>query len=168
VEAELCAPLPSESSDIVQLRDFIIAGQINLENVVKLGKLQNRLRDPVPQSAVDAEFIAELVHTLKKRQATAWSCLLVAALFDVTRRHAEQVLTFSFLNEMLGVNGSQATSENEESISLLDSLASYSKTVSQVAPFMVNLSSRIACAHAIMGERIVKEVRLVQTVLVQL
>lgn len=168
VEAELCAPLPSESTDTVQLRDFIVAGQINLENVVKLGKLQNRLKDPTPQSAVDKEFIAELVHTLKKRQATAWSCLLVAALLDVTRRHAEQVLTFSFLNDMLGVNGSQATAEDDEFISLLDSLASYSKTVAQVAPFMVNLSSRIACIHAIMGERIVKEVRLVQTILVQL
>jgi len=161
-EAELCAPLPSESSNVSQLRDFIVAGQINLENVVKLGKLEQRLKDPVPQSGIDAEFVVELVHVLKKRQATAWSCLLVAALLDVTRRNAEQALTSSFLNVMLGVSGSQATSEDEESVSLVDSLASYSKSVTHAAPYLVKLSSRIACAHAIMGGQIVQEVRLAE------
>lgn len=158
VEAEMCAPLPSETEDISQLRDFIVAGQVNLENVVKLSKLEQRLRDPTPQTGVDEEFIVELVHVLKKRQATAWSCYLVAAILNVTWRHAEQTLTFSFLNEMIGVSGSQATAEDEESVSLLDTLASYSKTVIQVTPIMVKLSSRIACAHAIMGGLAVKEV----------
>lgn len=159
--ADVCAPLPSDSEDISQLRDFIVDGQINLQSVVKLSKLEQRLRDPVPQSAVvDTEFIAELGLVLKKRQAIAWSCLLVAALLDVARRHIEQTLIVSFLNDMLGVNGSQATSEDEESISLLDSLVSYSETATRVAPHMVDLSSRISCVHAILGERIVTEVRL--------
>ena len=163
VEAEMCAPLPSEALVISELRDFVTAGQENLKTVVKLEKLEQRLMDPIPETAIDADFIVELVHVLKKRQATAWSCLIVAALLDVTCRQAEQTLSRSFLNEMIGVNGSQASAEAEESNSLLNSLASYSKKVSHVAPYMVKLSSRIACVHALLGERVVKEVRRSQS-----
>lgn len=159
VDGEVCAPLPSESEEVSLLRDFIVAGQVNLESVVKLDKLERRLRDPVPQSAeIDAKFIAELVHVLKKRQAIAWSCLLVAALLDVAKGRAERTLTLSFLNDMLGVDGRQATAEDEELTSLLNSLASYSKSATEAVPSLVNLCSRISCIHAIMGDRIVNEV----------
>ena len=161
VEAEVCAPLPSSITDITMLRGFIVSGQVNLENVVKLEKLEQRLKDPSHhQSATEAEYIVELVHTLKKRQASAWSCLLVAALLDVTRGHIETTLTVSFLDEMLGVTGSQATAEHEETVSIFDSITSYSKAVADVVPHLVNVCSRIACLHAIQSGRVVNEVSL--------
>ncbi len=158
VEAEVCAPLLSTIAEVSMLRDFIISGQVNLENVVKLDKLEQRLKDPPHQSATEAEYIVELVHTLKKRQACAWSCLLLAAILDVMRGNIETILTVSFLDEMLGVTGSQATAEHEETLSVFDSITSYSKVVVDVVPHLVNICSRIACLHVIQGRRVVNEV----------
>jgi hypothetical protein len=161
-EADICAPLPSDARSITLLRDFIISGQDNLGTCVKLDRMDNQLKDPIPQPNIDAEFVAGLVNVLSKRQGAAWSCLFVAALLDVACTAAEKTLKTSFLNQMTGVNESrptpEKTPEGDEAATLLDSLATYTKTVSRVAPFFVKTSSQIACVRAIMGGKIVKEV----------
>jgi hypothetical protein len=162
-EADICAPLSSEARNIALLRDFIISGQDNLGTCVKLDRMDNQLKDPIPPPNIDERFVAELVDVLLKRQGAAWSCLFVAALLDVACKSVEKTLKTSFLNQMTGVNESRPTPEetpegDEAHTTLLDSLATYSKTVSRVAPFFVKISSRIACVRAIMGGKIVKEV----------
>jgi hypothetical protein len=117
--------------------------------------MDHQLKDPIPPPTTDGEFIAKLVDILKKRQGAAWSCLFVAALLNVACMSAKKSLKASFLTQITGVDESQPTPEetleDDEARTLLDSLATYSKTVSLVAPFIVNLSSRIACVRAIMG-----------------
>jgi hypothetical protein len=124
--------------------------------------MDNQLKDPIPPPNIDEGFVAELVNVLSKRQGAAWSCLFVAALLDVACTSAEKTLKTSFLNQMTGVNESrptpEKTPEGDEAHTSLDSLATYSKTVSRVAPFFVKISSRIACVRAIMGGKIVKAV----------
>jgi hypothetical protein len=161
-EADICAPLPSDARNTAWLRDFIISGQDNLGTCVKLDRMDNQLKDPIPPPNIEEEFVAELVNVLSKRQGAAWSCLFVAALLDVACKIAEKTLKASFLNQMTGVYESrftpEKTLEGDEAHTLLDSLASYSKKVSRVAPFFVKISSRIACVRAIMGGKIVKAV----------
>ena len=161
-EADICAPLPSEARKVALLRDFIISGQDNLGTCVKLDRMDHQLKDPIPPPTIDAEFTLKVVDILKKRQCAAWSCLFVAALLDVACTSAEKSLKASFLNQITGVDESrptpEETPEDGEARTSLDSLATYSKTVSLVAPFLVNLSSRIACVRAILGGKMVKEV----------
>jgi hypothetical protein len=155
LEADICAPLRCEVASLSFTRDFLRRAQNSLQDIVILDKVDQWLEDPagVPLASStagiaqdhDDTIIVKAMRNLELRLGAAWSCLIVAAILDATCTVARRKLSESALG-----------------LRFVDNLASferYTEAVFQMLPKMVRLSSRISCARAVLGRRVVFEVR---------
>jgi hypothetical protein len=142
LDAELCAPLPSEMDDLAPLRDLIVKGQDSLQSMVKLDLVDQWIIDPVPNpSDSQAEFACQTTRVLEKRQVAAWSTLFVAIAL-----HLSIVITKRNLKHATGDTAP------------LNSLESYVSSFLRASPMLVSISNRISCIRAIRGKHVVQEV----------
>ena len=160
IEAEMCAPLASESSYIGALRNFIKNGQNSLSGVVNLDRIEKWMVDPAYRLQDDndqVEFMCRISRILEKRQSAAWSCLFVAALVDDVCCIFGTFSTHSYLGQLLGLCLDEEKKE-EHSEPPKQLLSSYAEATVQVIPTLVDVASRVATMKAIMGRRVVSDV----------
>lgn len=162
VEADICAPLQhgDAGADAAGgVRDFVIRGQEELAEMVNFDKIEewgamgsdarslgrhghsaasNRGgKKEEEQAAGEASALS-----LRRRGGVSYSCLFVAALLDSALAYAEQT---AGEDDLLVESG-------------MESLRDYVRSVVEIAPAFVSISSRMACAHAVGARNIVQEI----------
>jgi len=151
LEADICAPLRTEKSDLQFTLDFILRAQNTLKDIVLLDKVDNWITDPVvvspsgitTQEEYDSMTI-RAISNLEERLGAAWSCLGVAAILEATCIVARKKLAASVLGSKFVAN--------------LSTLEHYTQAVVQMLPKMIRVSTRIASARSVMARRVVAEV----------
>ena len=152
LQADICAPLWAEKSDLSFARKFILRSQDTLKDIVLLDKVDNWVQDPVDRSGPasqddDDKIIVKAIHNLEQRVGAAWSCLGVAAILDATCSVARSKLMQSETGRKFV--GDLATIEH------------YTLAVFRVLPQLVRVSSRISSVRAILARRVVSEVSII-------
>ena len=152
LQADICAPLWAEKSDLSFARKFILRSQDTLKDIVLLDKVDNWVQDPVDRSGPasqddDDKIIVKAIHNLEQRVGAAWSCLGVSAILDATCSVARSKLMQSETGRKFV--GDLATIEH------------YTLAVFRVLPQLVRVSSRISSVRAILARRVVSEVSII-------
>ena len=136
IEAEICAPLPSEMDKVQHVQGFIANAQTRLKDTVKLDQLDTWIVDPVRGPDEETlEFISKKVHVLESRHAASWSCVFLAAILHILKCK---------INQRLGT-----------SVPRLDE---YVNSVLRSTPSLLSISNRISCTRALNGKALVHEV----------
>lgn len=132
VEAELCALTIDEMDGLSSLSFVLVNGQRDLQKIARLDYVDNWVPDPpVTDDAEEVAFASASASVLAKRQAAAWSCLLVAVATHI-------------VNERFGDQCSK--------------LQSYCEQVVNGIPVMITLCQRMTCMRCIRGKALVSEV----------
>lgn len=136
-DAEICSPLPFEMDSVRAVRDFIMDAQEKLKGVAKLNLVDKWVCDPNPSASQNlADLACQSARVLEKRLAALWGCAFLAAALDI-------------VSELVS---------SEENGAESAAFRSYAKTLSEVIPQIVEMSSRIACIRTIRGKIIVRQV----------
>lgn len=137
IEAELCAPLPSEMEEYRKAQSYIAGARDRLKDTVKIDQVDTWIVDPTRAANEGSmEFVSKKIHVLKSRCAASSSCIFVGAILHLFKCKLTKNLsaTDSCLNEYVG--------------STLSAL-----------PILLSASNRISCTRAINGKAIVNQVR---------
>lgn len=134
MEADACAPLPSEVEGFATLQRFIQNSRTRLDRMVNLDKFQSTdqlsIGSPVNQHKTGAL-------RLEKESAAALSCLITAIVVDVAR----------ILHKDLN------TSDDEDDTQ--ESLNDYAEEVISMAPVFVKQSCQLSAARSLSGKELV-------------
>ena len=136
MEADACAPLPSQVTDFITLQQFIQNSRARLDRMVNLDKFQstNQLSvgTPVNQHKTNAQ-------RLEKDSAAAFSCLITAIVVDVASR-----LCCS----------EHVDSRNDVEVSL----TAYAQEVTSMAPTFVEQCCRLSAVRSLSGKEMIFKV----------
>jgi len=147
LQADICAPLWGEKSELALTRKFIERAQGTLKDIVLIDKVNHWIDDPLDRSPDlddDDEIVVKAIRNLEKRVGAAWGCLGVAAILEAACRVAGNQLMRSDLGQ--------------RSVKDLATIDHYAQAVFQIIPTLIRLSSRIASVRAILARRLVAEV----------
>ena len=147
LQADICAPLWGEKSELAFTRKFIERAQGTLKDIVLIDKVNHWIDDPLDRSPDlddDDEIVVKAIRNLEKRVGAAWGCLGVAAILEAACRVAGNQLMRSDLGQ--------------RSVKDLATIDHYAQAVFQIIPTLIRLSSRIASVRAILARRLVAEV----------
>ena len=139
IEAIICAPLLSESDDILLLLQFVDEGQASLSDIVNFDKVEKWI-----SVSPDVEVAASV---LEKRVTAAKSCIFLAALLDAAISLIKDIDHYWKKN----FNADESTG--------IDSLHLYSQSVLRITPIFVSKSILMAATQVLKGKDVVLEVR---------
>eukprot|EP00529_Nitzschia_sp_RCC80_P009267 CAMPEP_0113455398 /NCGR_PEP_ID=MMETSP0014_2-20120614/8356_1 /TAXON_ID=2857 /ORGANISM="Nitzschia sp." /LENGTH=2233 /DNA_ID=CAMNT_0000346829 /DNA_START=293 /DNA_END=6994 /DNA_ORIENTATION=- /assembly_acc=CAM_ASM_000159 len=132
VEGELCALTITEADGLASLSAFLMKGQRDLQKIAKLDYVDNWVPDPpVTDDTEEIQFASATAAALAKRQAAAWSCVVLAIAVHV-------------MDEQFGDQSAK--------------LRTYSEQVLQGIPAMVTLCQRVSCMRSIRGKAMILEI----------
>ena len=132
VEGELCALTIAEADGLGSLSEFLLNGQRDLQKIAKLDYVDNWVPDPpVTDDTEEIAFASATATVLAKRQAAAWSCLVL-------------VIAVHVMDEQFGGQSAK--------------LRYYSEQVLAGMPALVTLCRRVSCMRSIRGKAMVLEV----------
>jgi hypothetical protein len=143
LEADICAPLPRDQSNVHQLCQFILRAQRSLQGIVNLDRVGQWLPDPVKRGETLEEHACAVARTLEQREAALSSCLVVAALFDVA-------CSVSRINLSSSLKG--------QFVDDLATLQSFVQAALETAPTLVAVASQMACVRAVAGLDVVTDI----------
>jgi hypothetical protein len=144
LEADICAHLPRDQSNVYQLMQFIQRAHRSLQDIVNLDRVGQWLPDPVKgTSETIEEHACAVARTLEQREAALSSCLVVAALFDVACSIARINLSSSFKGQFVGD---------------IATLQSFVQAALETTPTLVAVASQMACVRAVAGLDVVTDI----------
>ena len=154
LQADVCAPLWDEKSDLEASRNFIQRAQDTLKDMVLLDKVDNWIVDPPDRSGPgghddDDKIIFEAIRNLEQRVGAVFGCLGVAAILDAACSVARNRLVHS--------------ETGRKSVKDLETIEHYTQAVFDILPKLVRLCSRIAAVRSILARRVISEVRLLHS-----
>lgn len=141
LDAEICSPLLKDRAQVLQLGTFLQRAQRSLQDVVNLDMVDSWLSDPTRLDDSLEEHVCRSTQVLEKRQAAAWSTYLTA------------IVMAAGLHEAQGL-----VSHDRHPVADIDALACYVKTLVEVTPTMVSVSSKHAAIRAVNGRDVVLNV----------
>jgi hypothetical protein len=144
LEADICAPLPRDHSNVDQLKQFIQRAQRSLQGIVNLDRVGQWLPDPIQRNETLEEHTCAVARTLEQRRAALCSCFVVAALFDVACSVSRINLSSTFLGGTC--------------VDYLATLKSFVHAVLEATPTLVAVASQMACVRAVAGMEVVTDI----------
>eukprot|EP00984_Skeletonema_dohrnii_P022502 scaffold11620_cov199-Skeletonema_dohrnii-CCMP3373.AAC.5 len=135
MEADACAPLPSEVEGVATLQRFIQHSRRRLDRMVNLDKFQTTdqlsIGSPVNQHKTNAL-------RLEKEAAAAFSCLITAIVVDIT-------------SNLCNTEDIDMSNDEEDE----ESLISYAQEVISMAPVFVKQSCHLSAVRSLSGKELI-------------
>jgi hypothetical protein len=144
LNAEICAPLQREIDATTKLRDFIDRAQQDLRGNVNLNRVDSWIGNPDSPGDPE-EYACGVARSLERREAAAWSCLVVAGLAKVTY----QILSRHLLSHS---SPARPTAFPEQR------LGDYAASAVDVVTLLTRKASEVSCTRALSPAEFVKEI----------
>ena len=134
MEADACAPLPSEVEGYAILQRFVQNSRTRLDRMVNLDKFQSvdqlSIGSPVNQHKTSAL-------RLEKESAAALSCFITAIVVDIA----------SSLHKDMGISNDEDDAQ--------ESLISYAEEIISMSPVFVKQSCQLSAARSLSGKELI-------------
>ncbi len=134
MEADACAPLPSEVEGFAGLQRFIHNSRARLDRMVNLDKFQS-----ADQLSIDSPVNQHKTNALRleKESAAVFSCLIMAIVVDIA----------SNLRKDVDISNDEDDAE--------ETLSSYAQEVISMAPLFVKQSCYLSATRALSGKELI-------------
>ena len=134
MEADVCAPLPSEVEGFAGLQLFIQNSRTRLDRMVNLDKFQS-----ADQLSIGSTVNQHKTNALRleKESAAAFSCLITAIVVDIASK----------LHKHVDISNDEGDAE--------ETLTSYAQEVISMAPVFVKQSCHLSATRALSGKELI-------------